>query len=138
MVILLLLPASFFIFIFGPDFGQVRLVLMALATGIVMFSLSVAISPYFSGTGRPHINTIAAAAGLLITLVAGFILVPRYGIAGAGLTSSISYSVTAIFQLIVFVTLEKIPLRSFLFSPEDFRMLLRVLRRELFIKNAEG
>jgi O-antigen/teichoic acid export membrane protein len=138
MMVLLLLPSSFFTFVFGAGFLHVRLVLTTLAAGIVMFSLSVAISPYFSGTGRPHINTAAAAIGLLLTLGLGFLLVPRMGIAGAGLTSSISYSVTAIFQLVIFISKEKIPLKSFFLTGEDIRLFMRVIRRGLFIKNPEG
>ncbi len=138
MVILLILPSSVFIFIFGAEFSHVRLVLMTLAAGIVMFSLSVAISPYFSGTGRPQINTVASGIGLVLTLVFGFILVPRLGMTGAGLTSSLSYTITALFQVTVFVYKEKLDFRDFLVTGDDIRLLKRVLGRELFIKNPEG
>jgi O-antigen/teichoic acid export membrane protein len=137
MSILLLLPSSFFMYVFGPQFSQVRLVLLSLAIGIVMFSLSVVISPYFSGTGRPHVNTAAAAVGLLLTLGLGFILVPRMGITGAGITSCISYSITALFQLFVFVYKEKIRMKELLIGSGDIQLLKRVLRRELFIKSPD-
>jgi len=137
MLVLLLLPSSFFIFLFGPQFTGVRGVLFSLAIGIVMFSLSVVISPYFSGTGRPHINTLAAAIGLALTLGFGFILVPRWGLAGAGITSCISYTVTTLFQLFVFISTEKIRLRELLVGAEDLKLLRRVLRRELFIKSPD-
>lgn len=137
MFILLLLPSSFFVYIFGPQFTGVRGVLLSLAIGIVMFSLSVVISPYFSGTGRPHINTLGAAIGLVLTLGFGFILVPRWGLAGAGITSCISYTVTTLFQLIVFISTEKIRMKELLVGADDLRLLKRVWHRELFIKSPD-
>lgn len=137
MVILLVLPSSFFTFIFGPEFADIRIVLMTLAIGIVMFSLSVSISPYFSGTGRPHVNTLTSAIGLLLTLAGGLTLIPRLGLAGAGLTSSISYTISALFQLAVFKKKEKLPLKRFLLTRDDLQFLLHVIRRQLFIKSQD-
>lgn len=137
MVVLLLIPSRAYVFVFGPEFAGTRLALMSLAVGIVMFSLSVAISPYFSGTGRPLINTIAAALGLVITLTAGFLLIPRLGIVGAGLTSSISYTVTALFQLTFFFVKEKLPLSALAISSDDVKRLRKVLREKLFIKSPD-
>ncbi len=137
MAVLLLLPTSFFTALFSAQFAQVRPVLMSLATGIVMFSLSVVISPYFSGTGRPQVNTLASAIGLTVTLGAGLILIPALGIIGAGITSAVSYTVTALFQLGVFIFREKVRPGEFLIGREDMRLLKRVLRRELFIKSPD-
>jgi len=137
MILLLLLPSSFFIFIFGSQFSDIRLVLLSLSAGIVMFSLSVVISPYFSGTGRPHINTAAAVLGLALTLGFGFLLIPRMGLAGAGITSCISYAFTALVQLLIFLRSEKVRTRELLPGMEDLRLLKRVLRRELFIKSPD-
>lgn len=137
MGILLLIPSGFYTFIFGEGFGPVRYAMMALAAGIVMFSLSVTISPYFSGTGRPMVNTWAAGAGLILTIAAGWLLVPRYGITGAGIASSVSYSVTAILQLIMFMRTEKIRFSELVFTRNDVRLLVMAIRRELFIKSPD-
>jgi len=81
-----------------------------------------------SGSGR---------TALLLTLAGGLTLIPQLGLAGAGLTSSISYTLSALFQLAVFKKKEKLPLKRFLLTRDDLQFLLHVIRRQLFIKSQD-
>lgn len=128
VAIILLLPSSFFTFVFGPEFGHMRGVIASLTAGIVLFSASIVISPYFSGTGRPHINTIGSAIGLVFTVLLGLILIPAYGITGAGITASVSYGITTIWQVGSFLRKERFGLRDLLIRKSEIDMAIRKIR----------
>lgn len=102
LITLLLLPGKLYTFIFGPEFGETRYVVFALAPGILAVAMSMILSSFFSGNGKPHVNTVASAIGLVTLLVAGFSLIPAFGIVGAGIAASVAYCNTLIYQLIVF------------------------------------
>ena len=53
--------------------------------------------------------TVIMATGLAINVIANFTLIPRLGINGAALSSSISYTTTAIITVAVFRRLSGIP-----------------------------
>jgi O-antigen/teichoic acid export membrane protein len=99
---LLFLPGSLYIFIFGKEFGETQNVIFALAPGIMALSSSLILSSFFSGNGKPQINTIASGIGLIVLIVGGVLLIPRLGIIGAGIAASLAYISTAIYQWIIF------------------------------------
>jgi O-antigen/teichoic acid export membrane protein len=103
VLVLCFLPNTVFTTIFGAEFSEVRGIVRMLSVGIVMFGFSTVVSHYFAGTGRYHLNTIAAFMGLIITLAGNLYLIPRLGLAGAGWTASISYFFTALFLVVLFL-----------------------------------
>jgi len=102
IVPMLLLPSGFYIFMFGPEFGKINEVMLTLAPGVFLFNVTLLTGHYFSGTGRFHINALAMTAGLVVTIVCGLLLIPVYGITGAGITASLSYSVTTLIMALIF------------------------------------
>jgi O-antigen/teichoic acid export membrane protein len=129
--IILVLPSSFFILVFGIEFAGIRLVMMSMAVGIVMLSASIVISPYFSGTGKPFINTIASGLGLIFTIALGFLLVPRMGITGAGVAASVAYTVTTLFQVVVFIRHTHCKAADFLITSRDINLITREFKGSL-------
>lgn len=102
LALLLLFPSSVYIYLFGNEFAEVKTVLFSLAPGVLFFSISFILSSFFSGTGKHYINTYASIAGLLVTVSFIYILIPQFGIVGAGITASLSYTVTTIVKAIYF------------------------------------
>ncbi|MFI5149622.1 MAG: polysaccharide biosynthesis C-terminal domain-containing protein [Bacteroidia bacterium] len=102
MIVLILLPASFFGAVFGPEYIPLHHLILLLSAGICVFGLSCIYSHYFSGIGKMHVSSYSSLAGFVITLLAGFILIPRYGINGAAVTACCSYLASALFLLIRF------------------------------------
>ncbi|MBS4062202.1 MAG: polysaccharide biosynthesis C-terminal domain-containing protein [Bacteroidetes bacterium] len=100
--ILALIPSSVFEFIFSSGFGEIRVVIISLSPGVVALAANAIFSHYFSGTGRPVYNLYASLVGLGVTIPAVFILIPAYGLAGAGAAASIAYTATVIYQWFVF------------------------------------
>lgn len=100
---LLLVPGSFFALLLGKEFEPLSGILPYLAPGIFLLVYSVHIIHYYSGSGNPYMGLICSAAGLIITTLAGFFLVPAYGIKGASLTTSLSYAVASLVCVILFI-----------------------------------
>jgi O-antigen/teichoic acid export membrane protein len=113
LLVMIVLPSSFFVWLFGPGFGQVGAVILSLAPGVLMFNVALIVGHYFSGTGKYHVNTIASFAGLVVAIALYSLMIPALGITGAGWATSISYSFTSLIVLMFFA-------REMLIRPGDF------------------
>ncbi|QNE40829.1 hypothetical protein F1C16_15290 [Hymenobacter sp. NBH84] len=113
------LPTVVLTRLFGPEFGAARLVLWYLTPGILAVASNIMCSTYFSGLERYRVNNVAAGLGVLVTLAACFWLIPRYGIRGAALAMSLSYSVSALYLLWQFLRDTGTGLRHLLPGPAD-------------------
>ena len=131
---MIFLPSSFYEFIFGESFGDVRLVVQSLAPGVLFLNLNIIISHYFSGTGKYHLNTIASFAGLIIAIPLFSWMIPAYGLIGAGLASSISYFITSIVILTYFKKETKIHSNGFLIKFIDLLQFKQLLKDTFFYK----
>lgn len=128
VAILYFLPSDLYTFIFGKEFGEMTIAIRALAPGILLYNITKIITHFFSGTGRYQFNMIGSICGLAATLVLGFYLIPQYPLFGAGITASISYLVSSVILMLIFVYKEKIPLRKFLPERADWEMAKRELK----------
>jgi len=70
-----------------------------LSPGIIVFSFTNVYGHFFSGTGRPKINTTTSIMGLFITLILGFWLIPIYNKVGVAITASVSFIISGGFLL---------------------------------------
>lgn len=125
----------FFNFIFKPEFMAIRFLMLYLSAGIITFSISIILSPYFAGTGKPKYNTITAAIGLFFTLVTGLLLIPRMGITGAAISASVSYTLATVFQLIVFVRISGAKAGDFLIRVADIKEVIRQIKAAVPLKS---
>lgn len=76
---------------FGDDFrGAVPLgILLVPATALL--GMNEIVSTAFQGIGRPEIGSKAEVVGLLVTVAALAVLLPRYGVYGAAVASVLAY-----------------------------------------------
>jgi O-antigen/teichoic acid export membrane protein len=81
--------------LFGEDFLPTVQPLILLLPGIWTLSLGKILVTYLSSIGRPIVGTWSALISLVVTLLLDTLLIPRIGIAGAAITSSISYTIAA-------------------------------------------
>jgi O-antigen/teichoic acid export membrane protein len=131
LVVILVLLHVFFSLIFKPEFHQVPVIMYTLAAGILTFSVSINLSPYFSGMGKPIHNTISAAIGLLFTVVFCVVLIPHMGLIGAGLAATFSYIAATIYQFIVFIRKTKIVPADFLLRKDDVMTVITGIKKFL-------
>jgi len=102
LLVICLLPTSFFEWLLSGEFSDIRTVILLIAPGIVFLSAHTILANYFSGSGKPKYNLYASLIGLSVTLIAAFILIPWLGIQGAAITTSLTYSALFVYQWIVF------------------------------------
>jgi len=129
VLILAILPSSFYEFLLGESFTSIKIIILIMALGILLQSAEIIISHYFSGTGRQQYNSYSAFIGLLLTLGFGLYLIPDYAAKGAALTALISYG--GMFLYLFVLMIRKTPLTVLQFFPQkgDFRLLRRLWKR---------
>jgi O-antigen/teichoic acid export membrane protein len=85
--------------LFGSDFGPAAQALAILLPGIVVFSTANVLASYIAGSGYPQYNTLVGGAALGVTVIGNLSFVPRWGINGAALASTLSYVATTLGSL---------------------------------------
>ena len=94
--VFLLLPGSFYGFVFGPSFVEIRSLMLVLAPGVWVFTYALIVGHYFSGMGKYWVNALASAIGLIVCYCCAVYLIPAYAALGAGLAMTASYIVTTL------------------------------------------
>ncbi len=119
-----LLGPGMILLLFGQRFRGSIPALWLLLPGIVLFCIPQALACYLGAIGKPRWNLVASLAGLVVTLILNVVLVPTIGIAGAAITSSLSYITTAVAVLYFFSRESKCHLRDVLcVRPRELREL---------------
>jgi O-antigen/teichoic acid export membrane protein len=134
VIVINILPESFYTWMFSDDFIGVKPVIIALSPGVMALAANNIFSHYFSGMGAPKINLYAKIIGFIFTVILAVLLIPPFGFIGAAITASISYTSTVIYQYIVFARETKTKLREWIPANADFTDLKRIIR-ESFPKN---
>ncbi len=136
LVVMVFLPPSFYTFIYGEGFGEISYVIRSLAPGVLFFNIALIVGHYFSGTGKYHINTISSFAGLIVSIVLFSWLIPAMGIIGAGIATSISYTVTSLIVFFVFIRESKLKARAFIPRKADIDLFYKEFKRSLSNKES--
>ncbi len=97
MLVLLIMPTSLYTFVFGEAFADIKDYMKWLMPGILIYSPALAVTNYFAGLGRYRVNIVASFLGLICTLFFSYTLIPNFAMSGAGLTATISFTVTTAF-----------------------------------------
>jgi O-antigen/teichoic acid export membrane protein len=119
-----------------PDYGGVSSALRFLLPGVLLYSLAQAFSGFYTyRRGLPWAAAIVAGTGLVLDMLFAVILVPRMGVNGAALASTLAYSLTIVAALTVFIRQERLhPADIFRFGRDDlddYRTLLTRIRTTL-------
>jgi stage V sporulation protein B len=91
------------VFVLGKKFLGSVTPFMLIIPGICVFSINNILGSYFAGSGLIGKNIIASAISGIITVALDLTLIPRMGINGASITSSISYIVCTGISLYFYV-----------------------------------
>ena len=106
--------------IFGHEFSPSVYPFYLLLPGVAMLGLWKVLNGDLCGRGYPQYGTLSTALALVVTIVLDLTLIPRMGIAGAAIASSLSYAVATLTLLIVFLRVGKTSVSTlFLVRMED-------------------
>jgi len=118
------------VLLYGKEYEAVSYALYSLLWGIVIFPFYRFLVAFFASEKKLGIGIFASIVGIIVNIIANVLLIPRYGIVGAGVASSISYSVLSIILLLFFRAYTKIRFREILVpNSEDFRMYARTAKK---------
>ena len=129
LLVICLLPTSFFEWLFSGEFSDIHTIILLIAPGIVFFSAHTVLANYFSGTGKPKYNLYASLIGLSVTIVSAFILIPLLGIRGAAITTTLTYTALFVYQWIVFHRLTGSKLKQLVIAKDDWVWLTTEIRQ---------
>lgn len=125
--------------VFGSAFHPSVTPLFWLLPGIVVFSAANVLASYFAGIGKPRLNLYVAWAGLVVTIVFDLLLIPAFGIAGAAMASTLSYSTSTVVIVWLFVRQSRLPVRQVLvLTREDLALGISLLRSLFQRQRLEG
>lgn len=129
-IILVAISKPFILFVFGPEFVGSADALVYLIPGISVFSISKILANYIAGIGLVEKNIISSVISGAITVTLDLILIPRAGIVGAALASSISYMAFTFITLGFYMNITKSSLRDVLIlRREDLREIKGMFAR---------
>ena len=122
--------------LFDPEFAGAASALRYLLPGVWLYGLAAAFSGYYTyQRGKPWAAAVVAGGGLAIDIAFAIVLVPRMGVNGAALASSIAYGVAMTGAVLVFARgTHRNPLDVLLFRRsdlEDYRTLVTRVRAVL-------
>jgi O-antigen/teichoic acid export membrane protein len=87
---------------------------LLLLPGIISLGLSSMLGTILVGQSKPREQTIASGVSCLVTVVLDLVLIPKYGISGASIASTIAYTISAIYLIGVYKNLSQATLRDML------------------------
>lgn len=120
LLVLACLPVGFFEWLFSSEFGQVKQIILLMSPGLLFLSAQMIFSHYFSGTGVPKYNLYASLTGLAVTIPCTFLLVPTYGIIGAAIAFSCTYTAIMLYQWFAFKRLTGVHASDLLLTKADW------------------
>jgi stage V sporulation protein B len=117
---------------FGSKYAGATPALVIMLPGIVVFSSANVLASYIAGTGYPQYNALVACVSLGVTIAGNLCFVPRWGINGASLASSISYLTTSLGSLYIYRRLSKRSISQVLVPTRQDWMYLRMQFERLY------
>ena len=125
---LMLLPGSIYTSLFGKDFESLKTTIYLLSPGLIAIGFTTLFTHYFSGVQKNNINLFASSIGLLVTIITGYFLIPRFALTGACIATSLSYLVSGIFLVIIFIQFTNQKLVQLLPTKIRFKEIFDTLR----------
>lgn len=122
-IAMVLIPDSIYVFIFGKDFSQTRMIVLYLSPGIIAIAVSNIVGHYFAAIHELRILNIKSFVGLGVTIVGAFLLIPLWGITGACITTSIAYIASSVVLFYKFYTITPFSVWDFMISKKEFQQL---------------
>lgn len=116
--------------VYGKPFVNSVVPFLFLLPGVIFSCLTQVFAVIAISHNKIKYNLLATILGLIVTVVVDLILIPRYGIIGAAITSTFTYFTIFISVLFFCTTKLRLPLLNyFILTKEDIRNLLNNERR---------
>ncbi len=104
LVVVNCLPAQLYVWVFGPEFESVKMLLLCLSPGILLGSLADIIGHYFSAMGQLRVLVVKSLVGVFVTTALSMIIISKWQIEGAVIVNLTANVVTS---LVLFLSYRK-------------------------------
>ena len=128
MLIVCVIPTSVYSWVFTSNFAAMRAVMIALAPGMVFMSAHTIFCHFFAGVNMPKHNLYAALVGLAVMIPSLYLLIPPFGLVGAGISVSITNLAIIVYQWIIFRKTISISAKELLVNKEDVETLIEGIK----------
>jgi O-antigen/teichoic acid export membrane protein len=98
---------SFILIVFSYSFLDAFTPLLILLPGVVLLGAGKILTNDIAGRGFPQYNSITSGISLVATVLFDLIFIPKYGVVGAALASTLSYTLTFILAVIFYRSVAK-------------------------------
>ncbi|WP_185207850.1 polysaccharide biosynthesis C-terminal domain-containing protein [Chryseobacterium sp. C3] len=127
---MLLIPGQLYSMIFGKDFSQTKEIILFLSPGILAIAVSNIIGHYFAGINKLRILNVKSLIGLIFTIGSSFYIIPKWGIRGACIITSVSYCISSGILFWRFYQMTDFRFQDFILSKAEINLLLnKVLKK---------
>lgn len=143
---LLVFFLSDFIFklLFGNDYplyiDSVK-VLNILLPGLAVLSIEKLLSNDLAARGKPEFNMYVAFVNVILNISLSFVMIPKYGVVGAAVATSITYIISFILKIIIFSRYTKQSIFTLLVINKNdlklYRKLFRIFTNKLRVARAK-
>lgn len=106
-LVLVFLGRSLIQIVYASAFVGAYVPMLVLLPGVVLFGGAKVLTNDIGGRGYLGYNSINDGLALIVTVVLDLILIPRYGVTGAALASSIAYMVAFILSIGFYITVSR-------------------------------
>lgn len=116
--------------IYGPQFSSSYLPLLLILPGIWLFGYGKLSVSYLMGMNKPLYGTYLTVFSLVLMVPLDLLMIPKWGVSGASIASSIVYSLGGFLGIWWFIRHTRLPLSAFLLPrKEDWGFLRGAMRR---------
>lgn len=129
MILVCVIPTSVYSWLFTSNFAEMRVVMIALAPGVVFMAANMVFCHYFSGVNMPKHNLFGALVGLAVTIPSLYLLIPPFGMVGAGMSASITHLATIVYQWIIFKKTNKVSAKELMVTRDDINQLGKTMKQ---------
>lgn len=127
--LMLCIPDWIYTKIFGKDFSETKSIIYFLSPGILAISVSNIIGHYFSGTNQLRILNVKSLVGLAFTVLLSIILIPKFGITGACIATTISYLISSGILFWKFYSTTNFSFSDYGISKKEILILMQNLKK---------
>jgi len=130
VLFLFLISEWLIIFLYSKDFSGAIMPFRILLFGILAVSGWHVLANDLAARGKPMLNTYAIGVSVLINIFLNILWIPKWGINGASLATTVSYTIMFLVTIIFYIKVSKNKIRDIIFiKKNDFKFYKEIAHR---------
>lgn len=121
-----------FSLLFGEAYDRSSDILKMLLPGIILFSVDRILSNDLAGRGKPELNMYTSIFTVASNIVLNFLLIPKIGISGAAISTSVTYSLSTLIKMVLFKKETGLSYSKFIIlQKEDIEAYKKIIKKRM-------